>query len=81
MCLAIPGKIVDITDQPQDASGGRVATIDMQGSQVEASLALTPEAGEGDWVLVHAGFALTVVDEQEARETWEMLREVTDTEQ
>jgi len=37
------------------------------------SLAMTPQAGAGDWVLVHAGFALTVLDEAEARETWEYL--------
>lgn len=73
MCLAVPGKILSIEEGP-DATLGRVATIDFQGSKMEASLAMTPEAAEGDWVLVHAGFALTVLDEAEARETWETLQ-------
>ena len=74
MCLAVPGKIVEVTGDGDDPLNGRVATVDMQGSRVEASLAMTPDAGVGDWVLVHAGFALTVVDETEARETWEALQ-------
>lgn len=49
--------------------------MDFQGSRLEASLAMTPEARPGDWVLVHAGFALTVLDEDEALRTWDMLRE------
>jgi len=74
MCLAVPGKIVDIAGSGDDPLNGRVATVDMQGSRVEASLAMTPEADAGDWVLVHAGFALTVIDEREAKETWEALQ-------
>jgi hydrogenase expression/formation protein HypC len=74
MCLAVPGKILSIEEGP-DATLGRVATIDFQGSRMEANLAMTPEAGTGDWVLVHAGFAITQLDEQEARETWETLQE------
>ena len=73
MCLAVPGRIADIKPET-DHVPYRTATVDFQGSQVEASLAMTPEAGVGDWVLVHAGFALTVLDEEEARETWETLR-------
>ena len=74
MCLAVPGKIMDVTETSDDPVTGRVATVDMQGSRLEASLAVTPEAGEGDWVLVHAGFALTVLDEADALETWETLK-------
>jgi hydrogenase expression/formation protein HypC len=73
MCLAVPGKIVAVTKHSDDPVTGCVGTVDFQGSQVEVSLAMTPEAGTGDWVLVHAGFALTVLDEAEARETWEYL--------
>jgi hydrogenase expression/formation protein HypC len=73
MCLAVPGKIVEIAPQTGPADQ-RVGVVDFQGSRVEASLAMTPEAGLGDWVLVHAGFALTVLDEQEARETFDSLR-------
>lgn len=73
MCLAIPGKILDVHDDADDVSG-KVATVDFQGSQIQASLAMTPEAGPGDWVLIHAGFAITQLDEDEARETFESLR-------
>ena len=74
MCLAVPGKIIDVSEQLDEALGGRLATVDFHGSRVEASLAMTPQAGKGDWVLVHAGFALTVLDEDEARTTYEMLQ-------
>ena len=74
MCLAVPGKILSVSDSG-DPVIGRKAMIDFQGSRLEASLAMTPEAGPGDWVLVHAGFAMTVLDEEEARQNWEMLRE------
>lgn len=73
MCLAVPGKIESIKPETENVPY-RMATVDFQGSRVEASLAMTPEAGTGDWVLVHAGFALTVLDEEEARETWETLQ-------
>ena len=72
MCLAVPGRILSI-----DGSGGaigRTALVDFQGSRLEASLAMTPEAAVGDWILVHAGFALTILDEKEARETYDSLR-------
>jgi hydrogenase expression/formation protein HypC len=74
MCLAVPGKIVSIesTDAP---AGGRVGRVEFHGSRVEASLAMTPEATVGDWVLVHAGFAIAQLDKDEARETFESLRE------
>lgn len=75
MCLAIPGRILNILeDDSSGDAGGRVATIDFQGSRVEASLAMTPSADVGDWVLVHAGFAIAQLDEGEARETFESLR-------
>jgi len=73
MCLAVPGKIVQITKDEADPIAGHVAAVDFQGSVVEVSLALTPEATVGDWVLVHAGFAITLIDEEDARETWEYL--------
>ena len=76
MCLAVPGKIIEVTAADDNAPMGRTAVVDMQGSRIEASLAMVPEAGEGDWVLVHAGFALSVLDEAEALETWETLRMV-----
>lgn len=73
MCLAVPGKIVSVT--ADTAAEGSVGTVDFQGSRLDVSLALVPEAKAGDWVLVHAGFALNVLDEQEAAETWKYLQE------
>lgn len=74
MCLAVPGKIIDIRDDSERSAVGAVGTIDFQGTRVEASLAFTPEARLGDWVLVHAGYALNVLDEEEAMETWKYLQ-------
>ena len=75
MCLAVPGKIIEIKESADDTASGPTGTVDFQGSKVEASLAMTPDAGVGDWVLVHAGFAITQLDETEAMETFESLRE------
>lgn len=72
MCLAVPGKIIARAASSADLPLG---TVDFQGSQVEVSFALVPEAEVGDWVLVHAGFAITLLDEAEARETWHYLEE------
>jgi hydrogenase expression/formation protein HypC len=72
MCLAVPGKVVELRDAEPNEPGPR-AVVDFQGSKVEASLAMTPQAKPGDWVLVHAGFAITILNEDEARETFESL--------
>jgi len=77
MCLAVPGRIVEILEgESPDAPGlGPVAAVDFQGSRVDVSLAMAPEATVGQWVLVHAGFAISLLDEAEARQTWEYLQE------
>lgn len=75
MCLAVPGKVIEIRDNTQLGPTGRNALVDFQGTRREVSLIATPEAGPGDWILVHAGLALQVLDEQEARETWKYLKE------
>ncbi len=73
MCLAIPGQILEIT-------GGdpltRMARVSFGGVVKEASLAYVPEAKPGDYVLVHAGFALNTIDEEEARRTLELLEQM-----
>ena len=74
MCLAVPGKVLEVAEGEGPLTGP-VAQVDLMGSRVEASLAMTPDAGVGSWVLVHAGFAISVLDEQEARETWDSLQE------
>ena len=74
MCLAIPGKVIAI-EESGSAVGGQVATVDFHGSRVEVSLAMVPAAALGSWVLVHAGYAIEVLDEEEAANTWDWLKE------
>ncbi len=65
MCLAVPGKIADRT--------GDVGVLDVRGNRVRAGLALVPEAEVGDWVLLHAGFAITRIGADDAAETNALL--------
>jgi len=71
MCLAIPGRIVEITEDAEPAL--RHGKVDFAGVKKEVSLAFTQEAVVGEYVLVHAGFALNTVDEDEARKIFEHL--------
>jgi hydrogenase expression/formation protein HypC len=73
MCLAIPARIVELE--------GDKAVVDAMGNRWRARTTLLPEASLGDLVLIHAGFAISLVDEAEAKETWELLREIDDFEQ
>ena len=73
MCLAVPGKVIEVIEGESPTE--RTGLVDFQGSQVQASLAMVPDAGVGSYVLVHAGFAITELDEQEARETWASIAE------
>lgn len=66
MCLAVPAKIIEIDNQ--------MATVEIGGSRREASLILLPEAARGDYVLLHAGFAISRVDEEEALETLRLFK-------
>ncbi len=68
MCLAIPARIVEIE--------GDSAVADAMGTRWKIRTTLTPEAGLGDIVLIHAGYAITKVDEEEARKTWELFEEI-----
>jgi len=68
MCLAIPARITKIDD--------RMGTIDMEGAQREISLLLLEDAKVGDYVIVHAGFAIHKIDETEAMESLKVLREL-----
>ena len=73
MCLAIPGKIERITgDDPLS----RMGKINFGGILKEASLAYVPEAKVGDYVIVHVGFALSRVDEDEAKKLFEYLKQI-----
>jgi hydrogenase expression/formation protein HypC len=75
MCLAVPGKIISIDDGDPLLRGGRV---DFAGVVKQVNLAYVPEAQIGDYVLVHVGFALNTIDEDEARQVFEYLREMGD---
>lgn len=72
MCLAVPGKILSI----QGEDFARLARVSFGGIVKEASLAYVPEANVGDYVIVHVGFALSVVDETEALRTFEYLKQI-----
>ena len=69
MCLAVPGKIIEC--HPDEA------LVDFQGNRLRVSTLLTPGAAIGDWVLVHAGFAISTIDEKDALETWDYLRVIS----
>ena len=68
MCLAIPARIVELE--------GDVAVVDAMGNRYKTKTTLLPEAKIGDLVLVHAGFAISLVDEEEAKKTWQLIAEI-----
>ncbi|HYX67881.1 MAG TPA: HypC/HybG/HupF family hydrogenase formation chaperone [Terriglobales bacterium] len=72
MCLAVPGKITSVSGESEFRRG----TVSFGGIVKEVSLAYVPEARLGDYVLVHAGFAISVVDEVEAARTLDYLRQM-----
>ena len=69
MCLAIPGRIMEIVDEPN-----RLAMVDVAGVRRTVNIGLLDDAGIGDWVLIHVGFALSKVDEEEAEATLSLLQ-------
>jgi hydrogenase expression/formation protein HypC len=74
MCLGVPGKITSI----YSANGMRMGVVDFGGVTREACLEYVPEAEVGDYTVIHVGFAISRLSEQEARETLSILREITD---
>ncbi|MBT8264068.1 MAG: HypC/HybG/HupF family hydrogenase formation chaperone [Muriicola sp.] len=74
MCLSIPGKLIKITSQLDETF--RVGKVSFDGVIKEVSLALVPEANVDDYVLVHVGAAISVVDEEEANKTFEILKQL-----
>jgi hydrogenase expression/formation protein HypC len=75
MCLAVPGKILSILNPSEEF---KMAKVSFGGINKEVCLQFTPEAKIGDYVLVHVGFALNVIDEEEANKTLDILREMGD---
>lgn len=73
MCLAIPGKLIEIAS---DANGVRMGRANFGGIVKQVCLEYTPEVDVGDYVLVHVGFALSKVDEEEAARTYALLEEM-----
>jgi hydrogenase expression/formation protein HypC len=72
MCLAVPGKILEI----QEAASSRIGKIEFGGIIRQANLDFVPEAAVGDYVIVHVGFAISRVDAEEAARTYELLEKM-----
>ena len=70
MCLAIPARIVELD--------GDRAVVDAMGNRWKAKTTLLPEAKIGDLILIHAGFAISLVDEEEAQKTWQLIAEINE---
>ena len=70
MCLAIPARIIELE--------GDRAVVDAMGNRFKAKTTLLPNAKLGDLVLVHAGFAISQVDEEEAKKTWQLISEINE---
>jgi hydrogenase expression/formation protein HypC len=69
MCLAIPGQVIELVDEQN-----RLAKVDVAGVLRTVNIGLLEDTGPGDWVLIHVGFALSKVDEEEAQATLGLLR-------
>ena len=71
MCLAVPGQILDVVDE-----ANRLAKVDVAGVQRNVNVGLLDGVGPGDWVLIHVGFAISQVDEEEALATRRLLEQM-----
>jgi hydrogenase expression/formation protein HypC len=72
MCLGIPAKVLEL----YQANGMKMAKVDFGGALKEACMEYLPEVKVGDYTIVHVGFGLSILDEQEALETMELLRQI-----
>ena len=72
MCLGIPAKVIEL----YQSNGMKMARVDFGGVIKEACMEYLPEIKVGDYAIVHVGFGLSILDEQEARETMELLRQI-----
>jgi len=79
MCLAIPGKILSITNQLDETF--RFGKVSFGGISKEVNLCMVPEANIGDYVLVHVGVAMSIVDEEEAQKVFSYLKEMGEIEE
>jgi len=76
MCLSIPGKLIEISSQLDEVF--RVGKVSFDGIIKEVSLTLVPEATIGDYVMVHVGAAISTIDEEEAKKTFELLKQLNE---
>ncbi len=76
MCLSIPGKLIEITAQLDETF--RTGKVSFDGVIKEVSLTLVPEAKINDYVLVHVGAAISTIDEEEAKKTFELLKQLNE---
>ena len=76
MCLSIPGKLVEICSALDDVF--RIGKVDFEGVSKEVNLTMVPEAKVGDYILVHVGAAISIIDEKEAKETFDLIRKMGD---
>jgi len=74
MCLSIPGKLIEITAELDEIF--RVGRVSFDGIIKEVSLTLVPEAKIGDYVMVHVGAAISLIDEEEAKKTFDLLKQL-----
>lgn len=74
MCLGIPGKVVEIFEE----GGLKMGHIDYGGTQNKACLEYVPEIQIGQYTIIHAGFAISIVDEEEAQQSWDAWREMAE---
>ena len=79
MCLSIPGKLIEIVAELDPTF--RIGKVDFDGIKKDVNLAMVPEAKIGDYVLVHVGAAISVVDEEEARVTFDILMKLGETDE
>lgn len=77
MCLGVPGKIIE----KYESDGLLMGKVDFGGTVREACLSYVPEAEVGDYTLIHVGFAINLISEEEAQETLAMLREIMELEE
>lgn len=77
MCLGVPGVIESVSGEELE----RMAKVSVGGTVIDANIGYLPEAKVGDFILVHVGFGLSIIDEEEAIKTLEMLKEIGEIEQ
>ena len=70
MCLAVPGQIERVNDD--------TAVVNMQGNRLEVCTVMVEDPSPGEWVLVHAGYAISKIDAEDAARTWELLAEMAE---